>query len=286
MFKRLSTVGAVLMTAITTLFGQNNTATQQQNMDTTTTLPDRHVEIVTTKGNIVVELFGDTPRHQSNFIKLVNDGTYDGTLFHRVIDKFMIQAGDPQSRDTKPGQHLGAGDVGYTVEAEIVYPRHFHQRGALAAARQGDQVNPRRASSGCQFYIVTGDKVDDATLARMADAQLNNQKATEFYRLAEQHTDSISEMRRTGNRQGLLDLQNKLIEQVEAKFKDAAPELPQELKDTYRQVGGAPHLDGQYTVFGRVTKGMDVVDQIEKVQTDANDRPTEDIRIISMKMLD
>lgn len=246
---------------------------------------DSLVEIETTLGKIVVKLFGDTPRHQENFLKLVNEGTYNGTLFHRVIDKFMIQAGDPQSKDAPAGKMLGSGDVGYTIDAEIVYPKHFHHRGALAAARQGDQVNPQRASSGCQFYIVTGDQVSDGTLGQMAQQQIEIQKQAEFMKLAEGVMPQVRQMQQTGDREGLMKLQNELIEQVENKFKDAKVELPEELKAKYREVGGAPHLDGQYTVFGEVVEGMDVVEKIEKAQTDRNDRPVEDIRIISMKVL-
>lgn len=262
----------------------NNDIMSSQN-EKTAERADSLVEIETTAGKIVVKLFGDTPRHQENFLKLVKEGTYDGTLFHRVIDHFMIQAGDPDSKTAKPGQRLGSGDVGYTVEAEIVYPRHFHHRGALAAARQGDQVNPTRASSGCQFYIVTGDSVSEAMLDRMAQNQVYNQKEAEFRRLAQEKMDMIRGMQLAGDNEGLMKLQNELIEQVEEKFKDAKAELPEELKAKYKEVGGAPHLDGQYTVFGEVVEGMDVVEKIEKAQTDGSDRPVEDIRIVSMKIL-
>lgn len=281
--------------SLTACAGNNGPATQtqtdknttQMNNDTTAVQPDRLVEIETTAGNITVRLFGDTPRHQANFLKLVKEGTYNGTLFHRVIDHFMIQAGDPDSRDAKPGQHLGAGDVGYTIEAEIVYPRHFHHRGALAAARQGDQVNPQRRSSGCQFYIVTGDKVTESMLGQMAGAQVQNEMQAEFNRLASAQMDKIRQMQAAGDREGLMKLQNELIEQVEAKYKDApVPELPAVLKEKYLQAGGAPHLDNQYTVFGEVVEGMDVVEKIEAAQTDSQDRPVQDIRIISMKVLD
>lgn len=246
---------------------------------------DSLVEIETTAGNIVVKLFGDTPKHQANFLKLVREGTYNGTLFHRVIDKFMIQAGDPDSKDAKPGEMLGSGDIGYKIDAEIVYPKHFHHRGALAAARQGDQVNPTRASSGCQFYIVTGDAVSDNDIDNLAKNNLFNQQNAEFRRLADSHMDEIRGMQLAGDNEGLRKLQNELIRQVEEKFKDVKPELAAELIAKYKEVGGAPHLDGQYTVFGEVVEGMDVVEKIEKAQTDRNDRPTEDIRIISMKVL-
>ena len=146
-------------------------STQGQQTDTamtqTTDSSDVKVEVETTMGNFTVMLYGDTPRHRDNFVKLVKEGYYDGTLFHRVINEFMVQAGDPDSRNARPGQQLGAGGPDYKIDAEIVYPRHFHKRGALAAARQGDQVNPARQSSGSQFYVVTGKKLSEGELAQM-----------------------------------------------------------------------------------------------------------------------
>ena len=248
---------------------------------------DKYVKITTTEGDITVRLFGDTPCHQANFLKLVGEGYYNGTLFHRVINKFMVQGGDPDSREAKKGAMLGQGDPGYTLEAEILYPRHFHKRGALAAARQGDQVNPERRSSGSQFYIVTGDKVDPSVIGQLAMQMRQGEMQAEFSRLANENMAQIQAMQQRGDRQGLMNLQNQLIAQVEAKYKDVpAPELPEEVKNAYTTVGGAPHLDGQYTVFGEVVKGMDVVDKIEKAQTDTNDRPLTDIRVISATVVD
>ncbi|MDE6491412.1 MAG: peptidylprolyl isomerase, partial [Muribaculaceae bacterium] len=125
------------------------------------------VEISTTMGDITIMLYGDTPKHRDNFVKLAKEGFYDGTLFHRVINEFMVQAGDPDSKTAKPGQHLGSGDPGYTIEAEIEYPAHFHKRGALAAARTADQVNPERRSSGSQFYIVTGKAYNEQQIGQL-----------------------------------------------------------------------------------------------------------------------
>ena len=126
--------------------------------------PDPVVEIKTTLGDIKVRLYNDTPLHRDNFLKLVGEGFYDGVLFHRVIDGFMVQTGDPDSREAAKGAQLGGGDPGYTIEAEIDYPRHYHKYGALAAARTGDNVNPERRSSGSQFYIVTGATVSEQEL--------------------------------------------------------------------------------------------------------------------------
>ena len=295
MIKKILSLATVLL--LVTACAKASTETGAQISDNKTNMtnqtsapaagPDRLVEIETTEGKIVVKLFGDTPKHQANFIKLVNEGMYNGTLFHRVIDNFMVQAGDPDSKNAPAGKMLGAGDVGYRIDAEILYPRHYHHRGALAAARQGDQVNPERKSSGCQFYIVTGSPVSDAMLQQMEESQLDGQKQAEFMRLAEENRDKIQSMQQSGDREGLMQLQNELIQKTEDKFKDVkVPELPAEMKAKYKEVGGAPHLDNQYTVFGEVVEGMDVVDKIEKAQTDAHDRPVSDIRIVSMKVLD
>lgn len=192
------------------------------------------VEMRTTMGNITLLLYNDTPRHRDNFIKLVNENVYEGLLFHRVIDRFMIQAGDPKSKDAKPGTMLGDGTLGYTIPAEFL-PNHFHKRGALCAARQGDQVNPRKESSSCQFYIAQGQVWSEADL-------------------------------------------NMMEQRFGKKF---SPEQ----RKAYTTVGGTPHLDGDYTVFGEVLKGMEVVDKIAAAPRDKFDRPLEDIRIISVKIL-
>lgn len=286
--KKILLMAALLLsfTACANASTQSNENIAMTQTETNTQRQDSLVEIQTSAGRIVVRLFGDTPKHQANFLKLVREGMYNGTLFHRVIDKFMIQAGDPDSKNAASGQMLGSGDVGYKIDAEIVYPKHFHHRGALAAARQGDQVNPQRASSGCQFYIVTGDSVNEMTLQQMAQRELAMKKQAEFQRLAQERMDKIREMQMAGDGEGLNKLQRELIEQVEAKFKDEKAEIPEEVVAKYREVGGAPHLDGQYTVFGEVVEGMDVVTKIENAQTDRNDRPVEDIRILSMKVLD
>ena len=254
----------------------------QQNPDTASA----KVLVETTMGNFTVLLYGDTPKHRDNFLKLVEEGYYDSTLFHRFIKEFMIQAGDPDSKTAKPGQHLGAGGPDYKIDAEIVYPKHFHKRGALAAARQGDQVNPMKQSSGSQFYIVTGQKLDTAQIGAM-EQRLQQTRAQEiFNKLAMEQRDSIIEMQRRGDRTGLQALQDKLIEQVDAEIAaNPGPGMTDEMKKAYTTVGGAPHLDGAYTVFGEVIDGMETVDKIEKAQTDNADRPKTDIRILSMKVL-
>ncbi len=242
------------------------------------------VDIKTTMGDIKVKLYDDTPAHRDNFLKLVKEGYYDGVLFHRVIKDFMIQTGDPNSKTADSTTMLGAGDPSYTIEAEILYPKHFHKYGALAAARTGDQVNPERRSSGSQFYIVTGEKQDKRNLDRMEQRANNERKQNYFNALVKEHMDELKALRAAGDRAGMDTLRTKLIELTEANVKDEP--LPAEMRAAYTELGGTPHLDGAYTVFGEVVEGMDVVEKIQNVETGAADRPKQDVRVISMKVAD
>ncbi len=195
-----------------------------------------HVLLIRTDlGDITVMLHNETPEHRDNFLRLAEEGFYEGVLFHRVINGFMIQAGDPLSRDAVPGERLGTGGPGYTLPAEII-PGLFHQKGALAAARQGDQVNPERRSSGSQFYIVQGRKWSARELEMMA--------------------------------------------------KDRGAAFSDEQTEAYTSVGGTPHLDDAYTVFGQVIDGMGVIDKIANVETGPGDRPVQDVSIISITVID
>lgn len=246
---------------------------------------DALVDIKTSVGDIRVRLFGDTPAHRDNFLKLVKEKYYDGVLFHRVIDQFMVQTGDPDSKDAGENARLGAGGPGYTIEAEIVYPRHFHHRGALAAARQGDQVNPGRRSSGSQFYIVTGKAYTPDQLVKMEQQLQMARKQEIFNKLTEQHRDTIITLRKNRDQASLQALQEELVAITEKKAQESPALLTPQQKEAYSTIGGTPHLDGQYTVFGEVVSGMDVVEKIEKAQTNSQDRPLDDIRIISMKVV-
>ena len=199
------------------------------------------IRMYTTAGDIDLALYNETPSHRDNFVKLVKEQRYDSLLFHRVIKDFMIQGGDPASKNAAKGAMLGEGDLGYTVKAEFIPEIHFHKRGTLAAAREGDDVNPQKASSAIQFYIVWGKKYTPESL----------QKYKEYYK------------RRTGKELAITPEQEK----------------------AYTTIGGTPHLDGNYTVFGEVVKGLDVVDFIQQTQCDRNDRPIEDIRILKTKII-
>ena len=252
-----------------------------------TTQPDSNsvvVDITTSLGDIKVLLYGDTPKHRDNFVKLVNEGFYNGVLFHRVINEFMIQAGDPESKNAPAGKMLGSGDPGYTLEAEFVYPKHFHKRGALAAARTGDDMNPERRSSGSQFYIVTGKAYNESQLAQMEKQMAMMQKQEIFNKLVEEHRDSVMAMRRNRGQAGLQKLQEELVAITEQKAAENPAKMTPEQRQAYSTIGGTPHLDGSYTVFGEVIEGMDVVDKIQNVETGAADRPVEDVKIIKMSI--
>ena len=196
-----------------------------------------HIMMETSMGTVEFKLYNETPKHKKNFIKLVNDHFFDGILFHRVIDQFVVQGGDPTSKIAKPGEPLGEADAGYTIPAEFRLDKGiYHRRGTLNAAREGDDVNPKQESSGSQFCFIWGQDLDDEKLDKV---------------------------------------QERLDRQTGGKVK-----LTPEMRETYKKCGGSPHLDGQYTVFGEVVEGMDVIDRIQKVPTDQMDRPLTDVRII------
>ncbi len=227
------------------------------------------VRLETTMGNIVVELNDDTPLHSRNFEKLVRQGFYDGVLFHRVINKFMIQAGDPTSVTADSAAMLGEHDAGYTIAPEILVPKHYHKRGALAAARANDAENPGRRSSSSQFYIVTGRVYDDEGLAK-ACGRIDGWNHDAAVRLLQHESDSL----------GI----GATAEQVEAaaQVRTALNRYefsPEQTRD-YTTTGGAAHLDSMYTVFGYVVEGMEVAEAIQLVATDENDRPLSNVRIV------
>ncbi|MDD6891558.1 MAG: peptidylprolyl isomerase [Bacteroidales bacterium] len=242
---------------------------------------ETRVRLETNLGNITLKLYNETPLHRDNFIKLVKEGVYDSTLFHRVIKNFMCQAGDPNSKTAPDTAMLGDGDVGYTVPAEFRTPAIFHKRGVLAAAREGDDVNPEKASSGCQFYIVTGKKFTEAQLINMANQQNQARLDTVFQQLARKHMKEIFKLRKAGDNDALLELQDSLEAQARAIVKqEPAKTFTPEQIQAYTTVGGTPHLDGNYTVFGEVTEGMDVVEKIEISKTNRADRPLNNVRIL------
>ena len=236
------------------------------------------VKISTPKGDIRVRLYDETPQHRDNFVKLVNEGFYNGTLFHRVIKGFMIQGGDPDSIGAPAGKMLGTGGPGYNVPAEIVYPQLFHKRGALAAARQSDEVNPEKESSGSQFYLVYGKVYTPQELKQMEKQMSMLQEQSIFNKLVQQNRAQILELRKARNQAGLQELQDQLIAETKKQMKELpAPKFTPEQQETYTTIGGTPFLDNQYTVFGEVESGMEVVAEIQQCATLSADRPKEDI---------
>jgi cyclophilin family peptidyl-prolyl cis-trans isomerase len=247
------------------------------------------VLIETVYGNMKIRLYNETPLHRDNFIKLVEAGFYDSLLFHRVIKDFMIQGGDPDSKRAKPNASLGSGGPGYKIDAEIL-PQFYHKKGALAAAREGDNVNPKKKSSGSQFYIVQGMVFDTLQLAQM-EQKINEPKKQklfyEFIMSAENMSlktklDSLNNARAI--EQLNAEIQNILV-QLEPEFEKL--ELfyfTDEQKQVYSSIGGTPHLDQAYTVFGEIVEGLNVVDSIAAVKTGSSDRPIIDIQM-KMKLV-
>ena len=242
----------------------------------------------TSLGDVTLKLYNETPLHRDNFIKLVKKGTYNGLLFHRVIKDFMVQGGDVTSKDAPMNKSLGAGDLGYTVPAEFVYPKYFHKKGALCAARTSDEVNPERASSASQFYIVTGKKYTEGELKQMEKQLENRLKQSIFARLQTENKAKIMQLYRNGEKEELAILRDTLVGKTELEAEKRKEEacLPAELREAYRSVGGVPFLDNQYTVYGEVVDGIEVVDAIQKVKTNKQDRPLENIVIKSMELVE
>lgn len=244
------------------------------------------LKIKTTEGNIIIRLYDETPKHRDNFLKLAKEGYFNGTLFHRVIKDFMIQGGDPDSKNAPKGKMLGTGGPDYTIPAEFVYPQYFHKRGALSAARTGDEVNPEKESSGSQFYIVWGKTFKPAELKQMEHQMAMQQEQQVFNQLTREHHEEIMNLRRNRDRVGLQELQDKLIEQTKKTCKQQGkPSFTEEQIEVYTNVGGTPFLDNQYTVFGEAEEGLDIVERIQNCDTDRNDRPTEDVIIETVVLL-
>lgn len=269
--KRVTFFGAFFF-----LFSHTMEATETKNL----------VLIETPYGNIKVRLYDETPQHRDNFIKLVESHFYDSLLFHRVIKDFMVQGGDPESKNAADNAQLGSGGPGYQIPAEIVYPQLFHKRGALSAARTGDQVNPMKESSGSQFYIVWGKTYSENELKSMESQKVQQAMRTFFNDMAFQLKDSIQAMQASNNTAGLDALEKELIAKTEAEFmlNPDKGKFTAEQKAVYATTGGTPFLDGEYTVFGEVIEGLDVVDKIQQCQTGAADRPKNNITM-TMRMV-
>lgn len=241
--------------------------------------------ISTPYGDMKFKLYNETPLHKANFISLIKKGFYDSLLFHRVINHFMIQGGDPDSKQANDSVLLGNGDVGYWIPAEI-HPKIYHKKGVLAAAREGDDVNPAKESSGCQFYIVMGKKYDSLALKK-AEIRVNRSVVTKInYTVG--FSGKSQDLKKYYNHlftQGKNDSLNWAVKQLVdpvsiAEYnKTKHYTFSDQQKKVYATMGGTPHLDNNYTVFGEIIEGMEVIDKIAGVATDKNDRPKENIRM-------
>ena len=242
------------------------------------------IEMVTTKGTMVLELYNETPKHRDNFIKIANDKVLDSVLFHRVIEGFMIQGGDPDSKTAQPGERLGSGGLGYKVDAEFL-PELFHKKGVLAAARDG---NLQRASSSTQFYIVQGDIIENDSLIDRDQERINGWLAEHYFKndpLNKALVDSVQSAIDSKNWDNyrLYNDSIKVLAENYTNFDKYS--IPAGHREVYKTLGGVPFLDQNYTVFGEVVQGLEIVDSIAGVETDPNDRPVEDVRILSVKVI-
>ena len=236
------------------------------------------VALETTAGTIRLKLYDDTPGHRDNFLQNVKQGLYDGVTFHRIIRNFMIQTGDPF---TRPGEVVDTTKKDPTIPAEIVYPRHYHKRGSIGAAREGDDENPRKESNKFQFYIVTGKHYSDAGLSELEGIAYQNKVEKIYNDNTKNYTARLDAMRRQRDRDGVSDLLDSILTEAQAEVA-ANPPAPftSEQKRIYKSRGGSPWLDGEYTVFGEVIEGMKIVEDIERVKTGSGDKPLREIRII------
>lgn len=246
------------------------------------------IVISTIYGNMKIKLFNETPLHRDNFLKLVKEHFYDSLLFHRVIEDFMIQGGDPDSRHADQFKVLGDGDLNYTVPAEF-RPELFHKKGMLCAARNGDDVNPSKASSACQFYIVQGkvrNEEDLKAFERRINKPLLNRIRDSILNIPANSVlkEKISAFKTTN--QDSLQVYNKQLNEQTEKAYERLPHynFPETHKAVYKSLGGTPHLDTNYTVFGEVVEGIEVIDRIAAAKTGRNDRPLVDIRM-TVKLL-
>ena len=248
---------------------------------------ETQVRMQTNLGTITLKLYNETPLHRDNFIKLVKDGQYEGLLFHRVINEFMIQGGDVTSKNAPLNKQLGAGDLGYTVPAEFVYPRYFHKRGALCAARTGDDSNPEKASSASQFYIVTGKVYSEGEIKQLEKQKESRLKQAIFNRLQNENKTTIMQYYKSGDKDSLAIMRDTLIgkTEIETDKRKEETKLTAQQREAYTSVGGVPFLDNEYTVYGEVTEGIEIVDKIQKVKTNSSDRPLENIIIESMQII-
>jgi len=260
-----------LLLAFVSLFVNISCGLSEKNNDT-------NVQIETEFGTIKIKLYNETPQHRDNFTKLINEGFYTDLLFHRVIKGFMIQGGDPDSKNAIPGKQLGGGDLGYTIPAEI-NPKFFHRRGVLAAARMGDQVNPEKRSSASQFYILQGKIFRPGELDTLQSKLEESRKVAMLQVKMKTVEPELNKLGAEGKQDEMMARFNALKAEVDAEAAKLAPiRFSEEQRKAYTTVGGYPSLDNNYSIFGEVTEGLDVMDKIAEQAVDQFNRPQKDIK--------
>lgn len=271
--KRMKKIYIILLILLTT------TMCKQKEEGTT-------VLIQTNLGDIKVMLYDDTPLHRDNFVKLANEGFFDNKIFHRVVKDFMVQAGEEKNM---PADSAAQANDRFndTIPAEFCLPKYYHKRGALAAARWGDMENPTKASSGHQFYIVTGQNVFDIDFKEIEKQRFERLKQSIHNKMQSESKDTIKNFYKEGNKSGLTEFRNNMITQSEKEAERRKTEIlfTDEQKKIYKEIGGTPFLDGEYTVFGEVVDGMDIVSKIEAADVNEKDKPKKDIIIIKARVL-
>ena len=271
----------LLTITLAILFGINLSIAQEK---------EKLVLISTNKGDIKIKLYNETPKHRDNFLKLVDDKFYEGVTFHRVINQFMIQGGDPLSKKTDSTGRIGNGGPGYTLDAEIV-PGLYHKKGALAAARLGDDVNPTKKSSGSQFYIVHGKTFSTTDLDKLTEQKNNQMKQkgfTDFLQNPEnkEYSDRFNKIQSERDQAAFKVFIEEVTPLIDVIFESLLKyEYTATQNAIYGTQGGAPHLDGDYTVFGEVVEGIEIVDNIAAVPVDGKSKPLEDVIIEKMKVV-
>lgn len=269
--KYLFFVTATLLFFVSSCQSDNNTERSEDKIVSENhTTGDTLILIETAYGNMKIKLYDKTPKHKANFIKLAKQSFFDGLLFHRVINQFMIQGGDPDSKNALAGKMLGNGGPGYEIDAEF-NDSLFHKKGVIAAAREGDNVNPLKKSSGSQFYIVQGRTFSDEELDKLEEQSSVGNYIASHPEINKEATN----YRITGNNSAF----NKLIEAIKKQDNFKITKIPDYKRTIYKTIGGTPHLDNNYTVFGEVIDGLSVIDKIANVKTDKNDRPIEDVKM-------
>ena len=246
--------------------------------------PRKTIEMITDYGNMTIELYNETPLHRDNFINLAKNGAFDSLLFHRVIKDFMIQGGDPDSKKAKPGDTLGEGDAPYVIDAEF-NQNLFHKKGVLAAARDN---NPSKASSAMQFYIVQG-KIYNDSLLNKSQERTNKWMAQDYFKNDPNKKpilDSIQKSIDDENWERYTMFSDSILKLARSEENFELYNIPETQREIYKSIGGVPHLDQNYTVFGEVIKGIEVLDSIAIIKTDSLDRPIKDVRILKVKVIE